>query len=197
MFFSLFHCFIVCFVFLCVCLASFALLFLIIALTINCCLVVCHYLCCSSSFLVAYHHHCCLVVPYCLSCCHCPCWWLSLLLFIVILLFVIIVDSHHHLVVCHYHIAWAKINIAFACHSIVIHRLLITCLISPLFMVMVFPSCLQRVSCVVGTLWRLQQKQPSHFKVVSFFSFWFFFGFVLLLLYGFFMACKGLFIHLI
>jgi hypothetical protein len=32
---------------------------------------------------------------------------------------------------------------------------------------------------------------------VSFFSFWFFFGFVLLLLYGFFMACKGLFIHLI
>jgi len=137
---------------------------------------------------VLHHHHCCSLSPYCS---------LLPLLFIVILLFVIIVDTHHHLVVCHYHIAWPSINIAFACHSIVVHHRLVTCLTSPLFVVMVFHSCLQYVSCVVGTLWRLQQKQLAHFKVVRFISFWFFFGFVLLLLYGSFMACKGLYIYLI
>ncbi len=142
MFFSLFPCFIVWFFmfmfgFICT-------VVLIIALTTHCCFVVFHYLCSSSSpllfivtllFLVAF------------------------VLFIVILLFVIVVDTHHHLVVCHYHIAWPSINIAFACHSIVVHHHLVTCLTSPLFVVMVLPSCLQYVSCVVGTLWRLQQKQ--------------------------------------
>jgi len=139
-------------------------------------------------FIIAIVVHCHPIVPCCL------CYSLSsycsssLLILIIILLFVITILLGQVLTLL-LHVTLLLFIIT-----------LLHVLLPPLFVVMVLHSCLQYVSCVVGTLWRLQQKQQkqlSHFKVVRFISFWFFFRFVLLLLYGSFMACKGLFIYLI